>query len=297
LLAGAAASIALLLLSPIFQKYFPSQQYLPGLLCGSLFSLYFLYSGSNTTTPSIHKTEWRQFKLVEKRQISPNTAIYKFKLPSDNHVLGLPIGQHISIGATIGGKEIVRSYTPISSDDDKGFFELLIKTYPTGNISKYLDKLKTGDSIRVKGPKGQMVYSSNLAKEIGMIAGGTGITPMLQIIKAVLKNPEDQTKIHLVFANVAESDILCKGELEKLAKDERFDVYFVLNSPPKDFQGGVGFVTKEMIEERFGTYNSDKKVLLCGPPPMIKAMNGYLEEIGYPKSNVISKLPDAVFKF
>ena len=52
---------------------------------------------------------------------------YRFGLPHEQAVLGLPIGQHISVQAEINGKQIVRSYTPISSDDDLGFFDLLVK--------------------------------------------------------------------------------------------------------------------------------------------------------------------------
>ena len=52
---------------------------------------------------------------------------YRFSLPNPEAVLGLPIGQHISVQAEIGGKQVMRSYTPTSSDDDKGHFDLLIK--------------------------------------------------------------------------------------------------------------------------------------------------------------------------
>ncbi len=65
-----------------------------------------------------------------------------------------------------------------------------------------------------------------------MIAGGTGITPMLQIVKAALKNPEDKTKLSLIFANVNEEDILLKDEMDELVKTNpgRFSVYYVLNN-------------------------------------------------------------------
>ena len=96
-------------------------------------------------------------------------------------VLGLPIGQHISVQAEINGKQVMRSYTPTSSDDDKGHFDLVVKTYAQGNISLFLDKLQLGQNVRIRGPKGQFKYDENLTHHIGMIAGGTGITPMLQV--------------------------------------------------------------------------------------------------------------------
>ena len=120
---------------------------------------------------------------------------------------------------------------------------------------------------------------------------------MLQIIKAVLKNKKDKTKLDLIFANVNQDDILCKQELDELAKDDRFNVFYVLNNPPKGWNQGVGFVTREMVEANLKPYSEKSKVLLCGPPPMVSAMSKIVQEFGYPKANTISKLPDAIFKF
>ncbi len=111
--------------------------------------------------------------------------------------------------------------------------------------------LKVGDTIKVRGPKGAMVYTPNMVRAFGMIAGGTGITPMLQIIRAVIRGRPagDKTQIDLLFANVNEEDILLKEDLDKLAaEDKGFRVYYVLNNPPTGWKGGVGFVTPEMIK-------------------------------------------------
>lgn len=152
--------------------------------------------------------------------------------------------------------------------------------------------LKLGEKIRVKGPKGQFVYNPSLSREIGMIAGGTGITPMLQIIRAALKNPFDRTKLSLIYANVNEEDILLKKELDELVdtSDARLKVHYVLNNPPAGWTGSAGFVTKEHINEHLPASDSNIKILLCGmhatfcqdtictevryagPPPMMTAM-------------------------
>ncbi|KAI8826654.1 uncharacterized protein EV422DRAFT_490634, partial [Fimicolochytrium jonesii] len=247
----------------------------------------------------LSKTEWKKFPLREKIVISHNTAVYRFALPTAESVLGLPTGQHISVCADVNGKEITRSYTPTSNDDEKGHFDLLIKSYPNGNLSKLFSELKLGDELKVKGPKGQFQYTPNCVKEIGMIAGGTGITPMLQIIKAVLKNPDDKTKLSLIFANVKVDDILLRDELEGLAEKnpERLRIYHVLNEPPVAWTQGVGFVTKDMIKTHLPAPAKDIKILLCGPPPMVKVMSTYAEELGYDKPNAISRMPDMVFKF
>jgi cytochrome-b5 reductase len=184
-----------------------------------------------------------------------NLPSYRFKLPKPTDILGLPIGQHISLAANIAGqpKEVVRSYTPISSDEDKGHFDLLIKSYPTGNISKHVASLMVGQTMKVRGPKGAMVYTPNMVRRFGMIAGGTGITPMLQVIKAIIRGREtgDVTEVDLIFANVNREDILLKEDLDALAaKDSRFRVHYVLNNPSEKWDGGVGFVTPDMIKVR-----------------------------------------------
>ena len=110
--------------------------------------------------------------------------------------------------------------------------------------------LVVGQTIKVRGPKGAMVYTPNMVRAFAMIAGGTGITPMLQIIRAVIRGRPtgDVTKIDLIFANVNQEDILLKEDLDHLAsKDENFNVYYVLNNPPEKWDGGVGFVTPEMM--------------------------------------------------
>jgi cytochrome-b5 reductase len=249
--------------------------------------------------PVLDPQNWQEFPLIKKTIVSPNTAIYRFGLPNPDDILGLPIGQHISVSATINGKDVMRSYTPTSSDDDLGHFELLIKAYEKGNISRHVSLLKIGDKAKIKGPKGKFVYTPDLSRELGMIAGGTGITPMLQIIRAALKNPADKTKLSLIYANVNPEDILLKAELDKLASAHptRFTVFYVLNNPPAGWTGGVGFVAKDQIEKHLPSASHDVKILLCGPPPMMNAMKGYLTELNYPVPTGLSKLADQVFLF
>lgn len=193
---------------------------------------------------------------------------YKFALPRSTDVLGLPIGQHIQFSANISGVDVVRSYTPISSDEtDRGSFSMLVKSYPAGSISKHIASLKVGQSIRTKGPKGQFVYRPGLVRAFGMIAGGTGLAPMLQIIKAIIRNPEDKTEVDFIFANVNVEDILLKDELDELARTHRnFRVHYVLNNPPEGWKGGVGFVTEDMIKVRLSDFACPAPEFACRIP-------------------------------
>lgn len=76
-----------------------------------------------------------------------------------------------------------------------------------------------------------------------------------------------------MFANVNEDDILLKKELDELAgKHNNFKVYYVLNNPPAEWTGGVGFVTQGMIKDHLPSPAKDSRILICGPPMMVTAM-------------------------
>lgn len=99
-----------------------------------------------------------------------------------------------------------------------------------------------------------------------MIAGGSGITPLLPIIRAALQNKQDPTIISLIYGNTTEADILLKGELDELAMkySQRFKVYYTLSKPPATWLGGVGRVSQSMISERLPPPEYDIKILMCG---------------------------------
>ncbi|XP_057948140.1 NADH--cytochrome b5 reductase 1-like isoform X2 [Malania oleifera] len=227
---------------------------------------------------------FKKFKLVKRVQLSHNVAKFKFELPTPTSVLGLPIGQHISCrGKDSQGEEVIKPYTPTTLDSDVGYFELVIKMYPQGRMSHHFREMCEGDYLAVKGPKGRFKYQPGQVRAFGMLAGGSGITPMFQVARAILENPKDKTKVHLIYANVTFEDILLKEELDGLASNypNRFTVYYVLNQPPDVWNGGVGFVSKEMIQAHCPAPAPDIKILRCGPPPMNKAMAAHLDDLGY----------------
>ena len=187
--------------------------------------------------------ERQQLEVGEKVFISHDTVRLRFVLPKATPVLGLPIGKHFKIYAPMAkvvkpkkagewnGREdmeqerteIERKYTPTTSDDEVGYVDLVIKVYKGGvvdrfpdggKMSQYLGGLKPGDKVDVTGPVGTHTYLGNgkfksgakehTCKKLGMMAGGTGLTPMLQVIAAVLKNPADPTQLYLIYANQTE---------------------------------------------------------------------------------------------
>ncbi|RAL39191.1 hypothetical protein DM860_002724 [Cuscuta australis] len=239
---------------------------------------------SKKTKGCLDPEKFKEFKLVKRTQLSHNVAKFRFELLTPTSILGLPIGQHISCrGKDSQGEDVIKPYTPTTLDSDVGHFELVIKMYPQGRMSHHFREMRVGDYLAVKGPKGRFKYQPGEVRAFGMLAGGSGITPMFQVARAILENPNDNTMVHLIYANVTYEDILLKEELDGLASNypRRFKVYYVLNQPPEEWSGGVGFVSKEMIKSHCPPPATDIKILRCGPPPMNKAMAAHLEALGY----------------
>jgi cytochrome-b5 reductase len=253
------------------------------------------------TLPILSPDDLQDYPLLSKWDISHNVTVFRLGLPQPTDVLGLPPGQHIALAFTDpeSGKIVSRSYTPISTNEDRGYFDLLVKLYADGLMSRHLGALQVGDFVKARGPKGAMVYKPGLCERIGMIAGGSGITPMLQIIKAVLaQRPADATQIDLIHANRTYEDILLKDVLDEIAaKDPGFKVHYVLSQAPENWTGSTGHVTKEMIKEKLPPPHAGTKIMLCGPPGMQNTMKTYLEELGFDKARHVPKRDDQVFCF
>ncbi|RAR02113.1 YWTD domain-containing protein [Stemphylium lycopersici] len=226
---------------------------------------------------------YQPFPVIEKTKVSHDTIRLVFGLPSENSVLGLPTGQHVAIRHMVDGKQLSRSYTPTSSNADRGRLELTIKIYDGGKLTPYLSKLNIGDKVEIRGPKGEMKYHKNLVKDLGMIAGGTGITPMLQIIRRICEDPRDNTNVTLLYANKTEADILLKDQLDRFAaENERFTVHHVLSNPSESWQGEKGRIGKQLIDKYMPKpAGRHSKVLLCGPDPMVESMVKHLQERGF----------------
>jgi len=248
-------------------------------------------------------------KLVEKQIISHDTRKFIFALPSPNHILGLPVGQHVYLSAKVGGSLVVRPYTPTSSDEDLGHMDLVVKVYfrdvhpkfpEGGKMSQYLENMSIGDSIDVRGPSGLCVYNGlgnfsvkpdkkSPAKtlqvaQVSMIAGGTGITPMLQLITAVFRDPNDNTNLALLFANQSEEDILVREELEAIQAEnpDRFKLWYTVDRPNEGWKYSSGFVDADLIKEHLFEPSDKNLVLMCGPPPMINfACQPNLDKLGH----------------
>ncbi|ERF70802.1 hypothetical protein EPUS_08989 [Endocarpon pusillum Z07020] len=178
-------------------------------------------------------TEYRRFKLRHEEELSAGIFRFVFALPTKHAILGLPTGQHVAIAGTVDDHTVVRSYTPISNNRDLGRLELLIRVYPDGHMGIYLKGLDIGDEADIRGPKGAMRYRKGMSRAIGMVGGGTGITPLFQLVRAICEDPTDGTRVSLVYCNRSEKDILLREKLDRFAKKSNgsFEVYYVLDHP------------------------------------------------------------------
>mmetsp|Transcript_77105 Transcript_77105/g.174399 ORF Transcript_77105/g.174399 Transcript_77105/m.174399 type:complete len:329 (+) Transcript_77105:114-1100(+) len=216
-----------------------------------------------------------------------------------------------------GKEELERKYTPVSGNETPGHVDLVVKTYRPGTFrmpdgrevkwedggkgGQFLDQKKVGDCVDIRGPVGINEYLGKgefkvpgrtvTVKEVGMLAGGTGLTPMLQVVTAALRDEGDTTRFTLVYANKTEGDILCRDLIEEAERSSggRFKVHYTLDFPPEGWKQKAGFITADMIKECLPAPSTDTLVLMCGPPPMIEhACKKNLEALGYSKSSMVS---------
>ncbi|WFD45206.1 cytochrome-b5 reductase [Malassezia psittaci] len=172
-------------------------------------------------------------------------------------------------------------------------------TYPQGNVSRAVNQLKIGDSIEMKGPRGTFEYERNASDVVGLLAGGTGLTPCLQVLEHALRDDLDKTRFAMIYANTEHSEILLKDRLDALAKQhpDRFRVHYFLMDAPDDWQGGKGYVTQDAIDQHLCKSSDRNRLLMCGPPPMINAMKGHLEKLEFPSARTVSQARDPVYVF
>ncbi|WVQ83455.1 hypothetical protein IAT38_005596 [Cryptococcus sp. DSM 104549] len=257
------------------------------------------------------KDSWVPFTIEKIEKYNHNTNIYHFNFGEEHKdkTSGGEVASVVLIRSPEGegelkddkGKPIIRPYTPVSPPDQKGSLELMIKEYPGGKITPWLAGLSPGAKVLFKGPLQKFKYEPNSFDRGLCVAGGSGITPMWQLITHSLTIPEDKTKWTLVFANVTEKDILLRKEWDALAAahPDRLQVKYVLDKAPWGWSGESGYVTPELISKVFPRKPEEKvRAFVCGPPGQMKAvsgakdgmkqgeLSGALKELGYTSEEV-----------
>ena len=215
-----------------------------------------------------------------------DTKTFRFALP-ENTTLDMLPGDHLYVHATVNGKSVKRPYTPSSLPGTVGHFDLTIKRYETGVVSKFVHERQVGDTVLMSGPNPGGRWVDGMAKRVGLVAGGTGITPMISIIRWILAKTLP-VELVLLFANKTEADIIFREEWDQDVREHpNFHCYHVLEQPPPGWTMGVGRITADLLREHLPPPASDTVVFLCGPPPMAEALEETLRTLGYAEEAII----------
>jgi cytochrome-b5 reductase len=178
---------------------------------------------------------------------------------------------------------------------------LIVKEYPTGGLSKYMSAMNVGDTLDFKhipfNVKRQYPFNRS---HVAMIAGGTGVTPMIQALHALLGSDEDVTKVTLLYGSRRKEDIIAREALEvwERMSGGRLKVVHVLSEEEGEWGGERGHIDKGIIEKYLPGKEQDVEIFVCGPEGMYgslcgprgeEGVDGILGEMGYG--------PDQVVKF
>lgn len=234
---------------------------------------------------------YRDCVLVSKTEVNHNTHMFRLQLPRGT-VRHVPVGKHVYLKALIQDAEVVRPYTPVCQNlaaashpsSQESDLYLMIKVYPDGVFTSYLNSLHIGDRISVSGPEG--TFSLRPLRDVThlyLLAAGTGFTPMARLIWLALQEIDSIRETKLLFFNRQEEDILWRRELDELAaNNERFQVEYVLSEPCESWSGRKGRVDESMLKDFLNRPDGSKcYACVCGPTAFTELTIGLLKQQGF----------------
>lgn len=236
------------------------------------------------------------FHKIKVKDIYKETAdcsVITFDIPLDLHEeFAFSAGQHLTLKAMINGNDVRRSYSLCSSPLDKQW-KVAVKQIPGGVFSTFVNEiLKTGDILEIMAPTGKFGVSINIkkAKNYCAFAAGSGITPMLSIIKTHLA-AEPEATFKLFYVNRTVKSIIFKEEIEQLRNQYfgRFEIFYFLTKEQRDIELFNGRFSSEKMQTLTQTvldvFTTDE-VFICGPEQMIYLIRDELIAAGLPKEKV-----------
>lgn len=244
---------------------------------------------------STGSNRYHELKVKEIIHETKDAITIVFEQPADK--LEYKSGQFLTLIIPIGDKEVRRAYSLCSSpfiDDD---LAVTVKRVENGLMSNWLpDNLKVGDTVKVMEPMGVFTteYDKSKKRHIIMFAGGSGITPMMSIIKSMLDQEPDSIA-SLIYCNRDIESIIFKEKLDSLQTDfeGRLHVIHVLDDAPMNWQGHSGLLNHDMLEkifERIPNWGHENSTfLMCGPEGMMKNVENLLAEQNIPRENIFKE--------
>lgn len=233
--------------------------------------------------------------LVKKVSEAKGTKSYYWKpekkvmwLPGQYYYFTLPkLTDNDARGAT-------RHFT-ISSSPTEEHIVLTTRLREESGYKKTLDETKIGESIEGDGPTGTFILDQEQSEPQIFLAGGIGITPFRSFIKFALDNGY-KTPIYLIYSNSLPEEIVFRKELENWTnKMENFKLLLTVSKSKESSEkwtGSVGRIDEKLIMNAVKNWNLDIKnttFWVCGPPPMVSAMEGFLEKLKIAPDNIITE--------
>jgi ring-1,2-phenylacetyl-CoA epoxidase subunit PaaE len=230
---------------------------------------------------------FHSLRIQDIRRETPDAVSIAFEIPDDlAPVFGFIPGQNITLKATVGGEEIRRNYSICTSPSEHEL-RIAVKKIPNGRFSTYANtELKKGDLLDVLPPSGNfhVTLDRESARQYVAFAAGSGITPVISIIKTALET-EKRSSFTLVFGNRNRSSILFREDLHNL-KDkypDRFQLIHVLSREKTDTPLQSGRIDAEkcaLLGEKLVDFQRIDAFFLCGPEKMIFTVKAFLESAG-----------------
>lgn len=231
--------------------------------------------------------KFNPLKVKDIRRESADAVSVSFEIPTSLQIAyQFKQGQYITLKLNIGGEEIRRSYSICTSPYTEKELRVAVKEVSGGKASTYINKtLKVGDVLEVMTPMGNFnsILSGNNRKKYVLLAGGSGITPMMSILKSIL-HIEKQSDVTLIYANRDENSVIFKSELERIAAtygDALRLIYVYDNTtlPLPDLQ--IGLITRDRAAALLNYLccgNADE-YFICGPAPLMENIKAGLDKL------------------
>ena len=221
-------------------------------------------------------------------------AVSIYVTEADGSPIEFQPGQFLSVDVTVGGEKLRRAYSLASACLPDVPRHITVKRIQDGRVSHHLNEtIAEGDELAVLGPSGNFTVEPRSVNQrhLVMIAGGSGITPIMSILETVLRI-EAGSRVTLIYGNRGWDDIIFRDRLQALCDEfrERLTVDHVLEHPPEWWTGERGLLTRDIIESRLHALGLEddglRRYFICGPTPMMDAAHAVLEARGVPSSRV-----------
>ena len=241
------------------------------------------------TGPAQNASTQRESLTLTLARVEPQThdaKTLRFLLPPNATLAARP-GQFLTFQWTIDGKLVPRSYSISSSPTQAGYIDITPKRVANGRVSQFLnDHAHPGLTVKAQGPYGRFCFDPARDKRIVLIAGGSGITPMMAILHYIddLCIPVDST---LVYCVRTERDLIFRTDLEALqARSRNFRYVPVLSQPGSDWTGWKGRLRSEILDREIQR-TMESTFFLCGPSAFMEHSHALLRDMAVDPSRIL----------